>query len=109
MCHSQWSSPMLPSAAPMPPCAATVWERVGKTFVSTATRRPACASSSAPRIPAPPAPTMTASNLRMGVVISLPPEDRSGPDDVEHEHETHHRLAGEPEAHRLEVIHEDVA
>ena len=28
---------MLPSDAPTPPCAATVWERVGNTFDSTAT------------------------------------------------------------------------
>jgi hypothetical protein len=28
MCQRQSSSPMLPSAAPMPPCAATVWLRV---------------------------------------------------------------------------------
>jgi len=40
----------------MPPCAATVCERVGKTFESTATRSPAPASSSAARIPEPPAP-----------------------------------------------------
>ena len=32
MCQSQLSSDMLPSAAPMPPCAATVCERVGKTL-----------------------------------------------------------------------------
>ena len=30
MCQSQLSSDMLPSDAPMPPCAATVCERVGK-------------------------------------------------------------------------------
>jgi hypothetical protein len=33
MCQRQSSSPMLPSAALMPPCAATVWLRVGKTLV----------------------------------------------------------------------------
>lgn len=32
-CHLQSSSDMLPSAALMPPCAATVWERVGNSFV----------------------------------------------------------------------------
>ena len=47
----------------MPPCAATVCERVGKTLVSTATRRPARASSSAARSPDPPAPTTIASNF----------------------------------------------
>src|SRR5690606_41017210 len=33
MCQRQSSSPMLPSAAEIPPCAATVWERVGNTLV----------------------------------------------------------------------------
>src|SRR5437764_1669290 len=66
MCQSQLSSDMLPSAAPMPPWAATVCERVGKTFDRTATERPASASCSEARIPAPPAPTTMASNLRTG-------------------------------------------
>ena len=48
----------------MPPCAATVCERVGNTLDSTATLRPACASCSEQRIPAPPAPTITASKRR---------------------------------------------
>src|SRR3989338_5193427 len=55
---------MLPSEAPMPPCAATVCERVGNTLDSTATFRPARASCSEARMPEPPAPTMTTSNLR---------------------------------------------
>ena len=54
-------SPMLPSAAAMPPWAATVCERVGKTFVRQAVRRPEEAMPSAARIPAPPAPTITTS------------------------------------------------
>src|SRR5437764_7203885 len=66
MCHSQLSSDMLPSDAPMPPCAATVCERVGNTFDSTATDKPASASCSDARIPAPPAPTMTASKRITG-------------------------------------------
>ena len=66
MCQSQLSSDMLPSDAPMPPCAATVCERVGNTFDSTATDSPASASCSDARMPAPPAPTMIASNLRTG-------------------------------------------
>src|SRR5581483_2674526 len=41
MCQRQSSSPMLPSAAAMPPCAATVWERVGNTLVMQAVLRPA--------------------------------------------------------------------
>src|SRR5574337_1008719 len=44
MCQSQLSSDMLPSDAPMPPCAATVCERVGNTFDSTATDSPASAN-----------------------------------------------------------------
>ena len=66
MCQSQLSSDMLPSEAPMPPCAATVCERVGNTFDSTATDRPASASCSDARIPEPPAPTMSASKRRTG-------------------------------------------
>ena len=41
MCQRQSSSPMLPSAAAMPPCAATVWLRVGNTLVMQAVFRPA--------------------------------------------------------------------
>ncbi len=41
MCQRQSSSPMLPSAAQMPPCAATVWLRVGKSLVMQAVERPA--------------------------------------------------------------------
>jgi hypothetical protein len=92
MCQSQLSSPMLPSAAPTPPCAATVCERVGKTFERTATRSPACAASSEARIPAPPAPTITASNLRTGIVMSAPPQDRGCPHEVEQQHEPHREL-----------------
>src|SRR5437763_16284216 len=73
MCQSQLSSPMLPSAAPTPPCAATVCERVGKTFDSTPTLRPACASSSEALRPEPPAPTITASNLRTGMAATSAP------------------------------------
>src|SRR5258706_1987140 len=109
MCHSQLSSPMLPSAAPMPPCAATVCERVGNTFESTATRRPAWASSSAARRPEPPAPTMTASNLRIGVVISSPPQDRGRPDQIEGEHQRNDALRCKAKARGVEVVHEDVA
>src|SRR5260221_6915226 len=109
MCHSQLSSPMLPSAAPMPPCAATVCERVGNTFESTATRRPACASSSAARRPEPPAPTMTASNLRIGIVISFAPQDRSRPDQIEGEHQRNYALRCKANARGVEVVHEDVA
>src|SRR5436305_14631717 len=67
MCQSQLSSDMLPSEAPMPPCAATVWERVGNTLDSTATFKPASASCSEARMPEPPAPTITASKRRVGI------------------------------------------
>src|SRR4028118_1237023 len=40
MCQVQWSAPMLPSAAAMPPWAATVWERGGNTLVMQAGLRP---------------------------------------------------------------------
>ena len=36
MCQRQSSGPMLPSEAEMPPCAATVWLRVGNTLVMQA-------------------------------------------------------------------------
>src|SRR3954468_9436208 len=71
MCQSQLSSDMLPSDAPMPPCAATVCERVGNTLESTATLRPARASCSDARMPEPPAPTITTSNLRRAMEEAL--------------------------------------
>ena len=48
---------LYPSAADMPPCAATVWLRVGNTFVTQAVFSPDAAIPSAARSPAPPAPT----------------------------------------------------
>ena len=63
MCHFQLSAPMLASEAATPPCAATVCERVGKTFVTQAVRRPACEQPTVARSPAPPAPTTTTSNV----------------------------------------------
>ena len=41
----------------MPPWAATVWERVGKTLVMQAVRRPASLQPTTARKPEPPAPT----------------------------------------------------
>ncbi len=61
MCQRQSSSPMLPSEAETPPCAATVWLRVGKTLVTQAVFRPASARPRVARRPAPPAPTTTTS------------------------------------------------
>src|SRR5690348_17751346 len=109
MCQTQWSSPMFASAAPMPPCAATVWERVGNTFDSTATRSPACASSSEARMPDPPAPTITASNLRTGIVMSSPPQDRERPEEVEHQHHRRHHLRAQAQRVAVQVVDEDVA
>lgn len=42
-------------------CAATVWERVGNSFVTQATLNPASDNPKAARKPAPPAPTTIAS------------------------------------------------
>jgi hypothetical protein len=61
MCQRHSSADILPSAADMPPWAATVCERVGKTFVRQAVRRPADDEPSTARRPAPPAPTTTTS------------------------------------------------
>jgi hypothetical protein len=47
--------------AAMPPCAATVWLRVGKTLVMQAVLRPASAAPIVARRPEPPAPTTTTS------------------------------------------------
>lgn len=61
MCHRQSSSSIFPKAAFIPPCAATVWDLVGKSFVITAVLKPSCTKPKAARRPAPPAPTTTAS------------------------------------------------
>jgi hypothetical protein len=63
MCQRQSSGPMLPSEAEMPPCAATVCERVGNTLVMQAVRRPAWEQPTVARRPAPPAPTTTTSKV----------------------------------------------
>lgn len=54
---------MLASAALIPPCAATVCERVGNSLVIHAVLNPDDASPNAARRPAPPAPTTTASKV----------------------------------------------
>ena len=61
MCQRQSSSPILPSAAAMPPCADTVCERVGNTLVMQAVRKPASLQPTTARRPEPPAPTTTTS------------------------------------------------
>ena len=62
MCQRQSSLAMLPSAALMPPCAATVWLRVGNTLVTQAVLRPAATMPKVARKPAPPAPSTITSN-----------------------------------------------
>ena len=61
MCQRQSSSLMLPRAALTPPCAATVWLRVGKSLDTQAVLKPASDRPMAALRPAPPAPTTTAS------------------------------------------------
>ena len=61
MCQRQSSRPIFPRAAAMPPCAATVCERVGNTLVTQAVLSPASAQPSVARSPAPPAPMTTTS------------------------------------------------
>src|SRR5260370_37852700 len=70
---------MLTRLAAMPPCAATVWLRVGNTFVIQAVVKPASTDPWVARKPAPPAPTTTTSNvwsmnLYVGVEFMLPLE-----------------------------------
>ncbi len=52
---------MLPSEAATPPCAATVWLRVGNTLVMQAVFSPAAPMPRVARSPEPPAPTTTTS------------------------------------------------
>ena len=61
MCQRQSSGPILPSAAAMPPWAATVCERVGNTLEMQAVRKPASLAPTTARKPEPPAPTTTTS------------------------------------------------
>ena len=51
MCQVQWSGPMLPRLAAIPPCAATVWLRVGKTLVTQAVFSPFSAAPMVARRP----------------------------------------------------------
>ena len=61
MCHRQSSSPIFPKAAEIPPCAADVWLRVGKTFEIHAVFKPASDKPTAALKPEPPAPRTTTS------------------------------------------------
>src|SRR5712692_9588919 len=109
MCQCQLSSPELASGAAMPPCAATVCERVGKTLESTATLRFARASSSAARMPEPPAPTTIASNFRIVNVTVSAPQDLHRPAEIGGNEEDSDDLQAEPKAVVPGVVHHDVA
>src|SRR3954468_3836267 len=109
---------MLPRDAPMPPCAATVWERVGKTLDRTATFRPARASWSDARMPEPPVPTMTTSKRRrvmfwllyaIAMKSSNPPERLDGPAGAAGEPDDDEHLQRQPHPDPLDVVHQDVA
>src|SRR5439155_20914894 len=117
MCHSQLSSDMLPSDAPIPTCAATVCDRVGKTFDSTATDKPAAASCNDARIPAPPAPTMTASKCITGKRLAItlaagshgPPQNVNRPTRVRHQHDDRYHLYVETPSRQFPIIPCDIA
>src|SRR5438046_3206409 len=117
MCHNQLSSDMLPSDAPIPPCAATVCERVGKTFDSTATDKPASASCNDARIPAPPAPTMTASKCITGKLLAITlagdshgaPQNLNRPACVRNQHGDGNHLHRETPCRGLHIVHRDIA
>src|SRR3954468_3199610 len=108
---------MLPSEAPMPPCAATVCERVGKTLDSTATFRPARDSCREARMPEPPAPTMTTSNLRVAMLLLVyaicvpslnPPQRLDRPARAaDHPHDDQD-LQHQADADRLDVVPQHV-
>src|SRR3954469_6098381 len=105
---------MLPSEAPMPPWAATVCERVGNTLESTATFRPARASCSEARMPEPPAPTMTTSNLRLEIeeeekLTSQSPEHLNRPAGTADQPHQREHLQRQLDADVLHVAHQHVA
>src|SRR5260370_19974773 len=106
---------MLPSDAPMPPCAATVCERVGNTFDSTQTDRPARASCSEARIPEPPAPTMTTSKRRRGrelliaAILLHSPENLRSVARTREQPDDRQRLKEQTHTDGLHIVHPDVA
>src|SRR5437868_8361388 len=79
MCQRQSSLCMLPSAAEMPPCAATVCERVGNTLVMQAVLSPASAQPTVARRPPPPPPPPPPAQGGAGVGAALPLLGRGGP------------------------------
>src|SRR5688572_5566487 len=98
---------MLPSEAPIPPCAATVCERVGNTLDRQATLRPASESCSDARMPAPPEPTITTSNLRRGMdderreVTSESPQHLNRPAGAADQPHQRRNLQRKSRSHRL--------
>src|SRR6188768_3665227 len=106
---------MLPSDAPIPPCAATVCERVGNTFDNTHTDRPARASCSDARIPEPPAPTITTSKRRRGrefliaAILLHSPENLRGVAGAREQPYDRQCLQHQTQTHGLDVVHPDVA
>src|ERR1700745_367266 len=80
MCQRHSSFSIFPRAALMPPCAATVGVRVGKTLVMQAVFKPAATIPSVARSPAPPAPrTITSKewstiSYALGILVSLSAE-----------------------------------
>src|ERR1700758_3979389 len=102
---------MLPSEAPMPPWAATVCARGENTLDSTQPDSPARASGSDARIPEPPAPTITTSNLRRGrefliaaILLHSPENLRSVARTCEQPEDRQH-LQEEARANGLHVVH----
>src|ERR1700739_823846 len=93
MCQRHSSFSTFPKAALMPPCAATVWLRVGNTLVTQAVFKPAATIPSVARSPAPPAPrTITSKewstiSYALGILVSLSAEK-----ELEH---SEHASAGE--------------
>ncbi len=77
MCHFQLSLCMFPSAALIPPCAATVCDLVGNSLEIHAVLNPASASPNAARSPAPPAPT-TRQSYSWSITLYLPAPSPAG-------------------------------
>src|SRR6185503_13013385 len=109
MCQCQLSSVELASGAAMPPWAATVCERVGNTLVSTAVLRPERDSSSAARMPEPPAPTTMASKRRVVIAMVSAPQDLHRPAEVAGDDEDRDHLQAEAQPVGPRVVHQDVA
>src|SRR3989338_7645958 len=116
MCQCQLSLLTLTSEAAMPPCAATVCERVGNTLDSTATFSPACVSCNAARIPAPPAPTapgrggskQSSPERRDGREGLEPPQDLYRPDRIKQQNQNHQHMNDQTHPCRFDVIHHNI-